>query len=49
MERPIQQMNALIAAIALTHRARLATRDVSDFAELGLDVINPFESSVSAT
>ena len=45
MGRPIKQMDALIAAIALTHGAVLATRDVDDFANLGLDVINPFESS----
>jgi predicted nucleic acid-binding protein len=45
MGRPIQQMDALIAAIALTHRAFLATRNVNDFADLGLDIINPFEST----
>jgi predicted nucleic acid-binding protein len=49
MGRPIKQMDALIAAIALTHGAVLATRDVDDFANLGLDVINPFESSASAS
>lgn len=35
--------DALIAAIALTHRATLATRDVRDFADLGLDIVDPFE------
>jgi predicted nucleic acid-binding protein len=44
MGRPIQQMDGLIAAIALTHRAFLATRNVSNFASLGLDLINPFET-----
>jgi predicted nucleic acid-binding protein len=38
-------MDALIAAIALTHGAGIATRDTSDFADLGLDLINPFEAS----
>src|SRR5438128_887779 len=36
MGRPIGTMDALIAAVALTHRATLATRDISDFAELGV-------------
>ena len=45
MGRPIRQMDALIAAIALAHSAVLATRDVADFANLGLEVIDPFESS----
>ena len=41
--RRIGQMDAMIAAIAVTHRAVLATRDTADFAGLGLDLINPFE------
>jgi hypothetical protein len=41
--RRMEQMDALIAAIALTHGAMVATRDVGDFANLGLEVINPFE------
>jgi predicted nucleic acid-binding protein len=36
-------MDAMIAAIAVTHRAVLATRDTAGFAGLGLDLINPFE------
>jgi toxin FitB len=40
--RPLMTMDALIAGIAVSHRAMLATRDVSDFEDLGLDVINPF-------
>jgi hypothetical protein len=35
-------MDALIAAIALTHGAALATRNVRDFTGLGLEIINPF-------
>jgi hypothetical protein len=40
--RRIEPMDALIAAITLTHGAVLATRDMQDFADLGFDVINPF-------
>jgi predicted nucleic acid-binding protein len=42
--RRISQMDGLIAAIALTHRAIVATRDIADFADLGLELINPFEA-----
>jgi predicted nucleic acid-binding protein len=40
--RRIESMDALIAAITLAHGAVLATRDTEDFADLGFDVINPF-------
>src|SRR5688572_15285884 len=33
--RRMEQMDSLIAAIALAHDAALATRDVNDFADLG--------------
>lgn len=46
--RPMSQMDGLIAAIALCHGARLATRNVRDFDGLGLQLINPFVSSVSS-
>jgi len=42
--RPLSQMDATIAAIALTHRAAIATRDTDDFTDLGLQLINPFEA-----
>lgn len=42
---PIGGMDALIAAICRASNATLATRDVSDFAGLGVDVINPWASS----
>jgi toxin FitB len=45
--RRIELMDALIAAIALTHDAAVATRDTRDFADLGLELINPFEVSAS--
>lgn len=40
--RRIEPMDAMIAAIALVHRAVLATRDVEGFAGLGLELVNPF-------
>lgn len=40
--RAIAAMDAAIAAIALTHRMAVATRDVADFADLGLELIDPF-------
>jgi toxin FitB len=40
--RRMEQMDALIAAIALTHGAIVATHDIGDFADMGIDVINPF-------
>lgn len=44
MGRPITVEDAQIAAIALTHGLRLATRNVKDFTEIsGLHVINPWQ------
>lgn len=43
MGRPISVEDAQIAAIALTHRMLLATRNTADFALIkGLEVINPW-------
>jgi len=42
--RRMEQMDALIASIALTHGAAIATRDIEDFAGLGIELINPFEA-----
>ena len=41
--RPMSLPDGQIAAIARVHGAALATRNVRDFADLGLLVINPFE------
>jgi predicted nucleic acid-binding protein len=40
--RPISHPDAQIAAIAHTRGAKLATRNVEDFAECGLEVVNPW-------
>jgi len=40
--RPIKTMDALIAAVAVCHAAAIATRDISDFDSLGLELIDPF-------
>lgn len=45
--RRMEPVDAMIAAIALSNGMTLATRDVADFAEIGLNVINPFEVAVS--
>lgn len=47
MGRPIATLDAMIAAIARAHSAALATRDVDDFAELGVEIINPFAFNVT--
>jgi len=43
--RPISQFDAQIAAICRLHRATLATRNIRDFLDCGIDVINPWESN----
>jgi predicted nucleic acid-binding protein len=45
--RRMEPMDALIAGIAASQGATLATRDTSDFDDLGLELINPFEVSAS--
>jgi predicted nucleic acid-binding protein len=41
--RPISHFDAQIAAIARACGARIATRNVSDFGECGVTLINPWE------
>ena len=43
--KPIEVMDAMIAAIALIKTANLATRNTSDFQNCGLKLINPWEIS----
>jgi len=46
MGRPILPMDGLIAAIALANGMAIATRDTDDFADLGIDLVNPFKAVV---
>jgi hypothetical protein len=40
---PTSQFDAMIAAMARSHGAAVATRNAADFAGCGIDVINPWE------
>ena len=40
--RPISQSDAQIAAIARSHGAAIATRNVGDFSHLDLDIVDPW-------
>jgi predicted nucleic acid-binding protein len=40
--RPLSVEDAMIAAIAATHDATLATRNTADFEGLGLDLVDPW-------
>ena len=42
--RPISQADCQIAAIARSRGARVATRDVDDFAGCGVEVMNPWSA-----
>ena len=42
-ERPVSTVDALLAATAKVHHMMLATRNVSDVADLRAEVLNPFE------
>ena len=42
---PMATMDCQIAAIARSKGAAVATRDVSDFEECGIEIINPWEHS----
>jgi predicted nucleic acid-binding protein len=42
--RSMANADAVIAATALAQGASLATRDVADFADIGLEVINPWDT-----
>lgn len=42
--RPIGVADAQIAAVCLRHAATLATRNVADFADAGLTIVNPWEA-----
>ena len=42
---PIEGFDAQIAAICRTHEAALATRNIKDFRETGIGVIDPWQQS----
>ncbi len=42
--KPIEPPDAQIAAIARLHNATLATRNVSDFEDCGIRLVNPWEA-----
>jgi predicted nucleic acid-binding protein len=41
-KRIVSLIDALLAATAKVHRMTLATRNLSDVADLGADILNPF-------
>ena len=41
--RPVSTLDAQIAALVLAHGAILATRDMRDFEDLGVPLVNPWE------
>jgi len=41
--RPIDEMDAQIAAITAIHKATLATRNVCDFERCGIPLVNPWQ------
>jgi predicted nucleic acid-binding protein len=43
MGRPIQTIDAQIAAVARSRRATLSTRNARDFADCGVTLINPWD------
>ncbi len=42
MGRPNELRDTMIAGIAIAHRATLATRNIRDFADLPVPVVNPW-------
>jgi hypothetical protein len=42
--KPISQFDAMIAAMALSRGATLATRNVQDFDDCGVEIVNPWSA-----
>jgi toxin FitB len=42
--RPISQFDAMIAAVARSRGASLATRNVTDFVDCGVDIVDPWKT-----
>jgi predicted nucleic acid-binding protein len=40
--RPTELMDSLIASVALTHNLIVATRNIDDFSDTGVQLINPW-------
>lgn len=45
--RPLPAIDSLLAATALHHNLTLVTRNVKDFADMGVDLINPWSVDAS--
>jgi hypothetical protein len=45
MGRPIDEMDALIAAATLANGATLATRNIADFEHCGIPLVNPWDAA----
>ena len=43
--RTIGELDSQVAAIALSHRATLATRNTKDFRYCGIELINPWDDA----
>ena len=46
--RPLPAIDSLLAATALHHNLTLVTRNVKDFADMGVDLINPWDFGESS-
>jgi toxin FitB len=46
--RTVSTIDALLAATAKIHRMTLATRNVADVADLGANIVNPFQPAASS-
>ena len=44
LPRPIPAIDSLIAATAIRHRLAIVTRNESDFATTGVDILNPWKN-----
>jgi toxin FitB len=42
--RPVSQLNAMIAGISNAHQACLVTRNGRDFADCGIDLVDPWDA-----
>jgi len=42
--QPISEFDAQIAAIARTHGAAIATRNVGDFQDCGIEIVDPWHA-----